>query len=749
MRSGPTRAHRAAVAALLIACALALPGLADARSAVGARSAVVSSAGASARIAYDPLQISFEDARGRTVLRGLTGRAGASTELPGLPRSQFGAPGPVPPTLYAPLSLLVGSVGIDQFPTFQWNGNLDSVTEAGTEYGAVAVERARVRGPGVRLIVSTSDPSGRSLIVDVMPGPLAGTIAVAARPDDPSGVAAISDSFRSPAGEAFRGFGGRHDSLDQGGSEFYNWTQQENLSAPGLGGPAPPGVDPDTYLFPNGEHAAYYVQSSFVSPGRYGFLLDRDELSHWRLASDRADAWQVQSASRRLEYVVAPGGSRTAIRRLTAISGRHRVPPRWALGPALDRLVEFPSQSAEDYAAAVRDDLRQLRATGTAIDSYRIEGWQFLPRPFLRRVIAELRNRGIRPVVYFRSFVGEDEIGTDDPGAFGEAIDRGFVATDGDGDPYVFDSNFSAPAAQIDFTDPAAVRWWKRRVRDALRLGAEGFMQDFGEQVQVDMHFADGSTGATMHNRLPVLFHRATYEAVRSFERRHPRRHIYWFTRSGYSGTPGSARYEMANFPGDETTDWSRSAGLASLAPDMLNRAIGGAWGFTTDIGGFYDVPYGPTDKELFVRWAEWAALSPFFRIHGSVDAGTHTPWSYDRGTLRIYKRLARLHRRAEPLILRLWRRAHRTGVPVVRPLWLQYPSDPRAAAQEQQWMLGPHLLVAPVVEEGAGSRSVYLPRGCWRAADGRRYRGAATVTVPAPLGRLPWFKRCGTRPLG
>jgi alpha-glucosidase (family GH31 glycosyl hydrolase) len=729
--------------------------LALAETAIGATvirddSATVTTPGASARIEFEPLQISFRDGRGRTVLRGLPGRAGAEQAVPAVPRSQFGAPDPPPPTLYAPLSFLVGSVSIAQFPTFQWNGNLDSVTETGVEYAAESVERASRRHDGVRLIVATSDPAGRRLIVQVRPGPEAGTIALSARPDDPAGVAAIADSFSAPAGEAFRGFGGRHNSLDQSGTEFYNWTQQENLSSPGLGGPTPPGVpNPGKYLFPNGEHAAYYVQSSFVSPGRYGFLLDRDELSHWRLASDRSDAWQVQAASSRLDYLVAPGSSRSAIRRLTAIGGRHRVPPRWALGPALDRLVEFPSQSADDYAAAVRDDLRRMRATDTRLDSYRIEGWAFLPRPFLREVIAKLRDRGIRPILYFRSFVGEDEIGTDDPDLFDEAIERGFVATKANGDPYVFESNFSAPAAQIDFTDPGAVRWWKQRIRAALRLGAEGFMQDFGEQVQVGMRFDDGSTGATMHNRLPILFHRATHQAVRSFERRHPGRRIYWFTRAGYSGTPGSASYEMANFPGDETTDWSRSAGIASLTTDMLNRAIGGAYGFTTDIGGFYDVPYGATDKELFTRWTEWAALSPFFRIHGSVDAGTHTPWSYDAATLRAYKRLARLHRRAEPLIVRLWKRAEKTGVPITRPLWLQYPNDHRAARQDQQWLLGPNVLVAPVVEQDSTSRKVYLPRGCWRLHGGDRHRGPAAVEVAAPLGALPWFSRCGTRPLG
>jgi alpha-glucosidase (family GH31 glycosyl hydrolase) len=355
---------------------------------------------------------------------------------------------------------------------------------------------------------------------------------------------------------------------------------------------------------------------------------------------------------------------------------------------------------------------------------------------------------GIRPLLYMRTFVGRDTIGTDDPAAFDEAIARGFVATRADGTPYVFNSNFSADAAQIDFSDPGAVRWWQRRVREMLDLGAAGFMQDFGEQALAGMHFDNGQTGATMHNRLPVLAHRATREAVRRFERRHPGRKIFFYTRAGYTGTPGSAAYEGANFAGDSTTDWSRSAGLASLATDMLNRGIGGAYGFITDIGGYFDVFSGPTTKELFLRWAEWAALSPTFRLHGSVAAGTHTPWSYDAETVAIYKRLSHLHLRARPLILRLWRRAHRTGMPIARPLWLAFPGDPRAADQDQQWMLGPRVLVAPVVEQGALGREVYFPRGCWRSPEtGLRVRGPRAAEVAAPLDRLPYFFRCGTRP--
>ena len=715
---------------------------------IGPKQVEVRVPGATATIERNPFRISFATADGRTVLRGLPGRASASQVVPPTPRPQFGSQGAPPPTLYAPLTFLVGSVTIDQFPASQWNGNLQTVTEGGTEYGAVAVEEARERSAGVRLVLSTTDPSGRKLIVDVGAGPRRGTIAVDARTSRPDGVAAIGDSFASPVDQAFRGFGGRHNSIDQAGREFYNWTQQENLSAGGIGGPAPPDApDPDLYLFPNGESAAYYVQSSFISPDRYGFLLDRNELSHWRMASDRDDAWQVESASRTLSYVVVPGTSHEAISNLTAVTGRHRVPPRWAIGPTLDRLVRFPDESAADYEAEVRSDLRDLEANDIDLSAYRIEGWQFLPHKFLEHVIAKLRSRGIKPILYLRSFVGTDEIGTDDPRAYDVALRKGYVATHADGTPFVFTSNFGAAAAQIDFTNPKAVKWWQSRVEDALELGAEGFMADFGEQVQVGMHFHNGATGWSMHNRLPVLLHRATSQAVNRFERTHPRRRIFYYNRSGYSGTPGSARFEFANFPGDETTDWSRSSGIASLAPDMLNRGIGGAYGFTTDIGGFFDIPYGPTSKELFIRWVEWAALSPMFRIHGSVAAGTHTPWSYDAETLRIYKRMSDLHRRAEPLIMRLWKRANRTGMPIASPLWLNYPHDGNAAREDQEWMLGRNVLVAPVVEKGAITVTAYFPRGCWRTSNGDTFTGPRYAYDRARLGSLPYFIRCGTHP--
>jgi alpha-glucosidase (family GH31 glycosyl hydrolase) len=205
----------------------------------------------------------------------------------------------------------------------------------------------------------------------------------------------------------------------------------------------------------------------------------------------------------------------------------------------------------------------------------------------------------------------------------------------------------------------------------------------------------------------------------------------------------------MGNFPGDETTDWSAGSGLRSLAPDMLNRAVGGALGYTTDIGGYTDFISPPPNAELFTRWSEWSALTPYFRVHNSASTGTRMPWFYGAGTLATWKSLAALHERALPLIRELWKQGRRTGMPITRPMWLGGSSAPGAGSDAQQWMLGEDVLVAPVVVEGATDREVSFPRGCWehQAPGGKTYRGPAVGTVAAPLGQLPYFFRCGTRP--
>ncbi|HME02504.1 MAG TPA: TIM-barrel domain-containing protein [Solirubrobacteraceae bacterium] len=703
------------VAGVLAAC----PGVASASVAIGPEQIVVAGTGAGAIIDRAPFRVTYTDGGG----------AGVLSEVPSGGESSEGPD-------YAPLSFLVGSDTPETFTENQNGGDLLSDTESGVWYSAREVVSAVTDGEGVKLTLATNDPSGRQLIVTIAPA-VNGTMRLSAVPSDPTGVAAIADSFDSSPSEAFHGFGGRHNSIDQHGQDFYNWVDQENF---GAGSPE--------VLSPDGPQAAYYVQSSFVSNQGYGFLLDRNEISRWRLDSDRPDAWQAEVAAPAIDYVVAPGNMMQSAASLTAITGRQRVPPAWALGPAFDREGEF-GVGAATYEEQVQSDLQNIAKYKLPLSAYRIEDWQFLSPSALASVISQLHTMGIHPLVYFRPFVGQEKIGQEEPSAYNTAVENGYVAKTEGGQPYLFTDNFFKTAALIDFTNPAAVTWWKGRIDAALELGADGFMLDFGEQVQPGMRFSDGSTGAQMHNRYPVLYHQVTSEAVAEYESLHPGRTIFYYTRSGYTGDPGSAAYEGANFPGDETTDWGAASGLASLTPDMLNRVIGGAFGYTTDIGGYYDVGNGrgPTSRELFLRWAEWAALSPLFRLHGAI-LEEHTPWSKRIHAVGLYKKLSQLHISAEPLISMLWKQADETGVPITRPLYLEYPTDAQAALQQQEWLLGPDVLVAPVIEQAATTKQVYFPSGCWRNPEtGQEVTGPRYETVAAEVKQLPFYFRCGTEP--
>jgi alpha-D-xyloside xylohydrolase len=745
---------RLSVAVLAAGALLAAAPAASAAVQIGAQQIVVADdEGGRAVIDRAPFRIVFQDAAGREVLGPVKGPLDAQVPQPtAFSEEPLGFEALPEAAAYAPLAFEVGVDRDVQHPGGLWTGNQLTGGRAGVLHVPTNVERAEpTPDGGAALLVGTTDPS-RKLQVAVTPD-AGSSLRVRAAVSVPAGVSAFTASFGAAGDEAFHGFGGRTNALDQRGQDFYDWVEEEHFGAretqPAVG--AVPGTGGDRYRFPGGPHSAYYVQNLFVSSRPYGFLLDETAMTRWRMASDRPDAWQVSVSDEDLDFTVAVGGGLDAIRSLTEITGRHRLPPGWATGPILKRNVRQGNDSPATQQEKIRKDLDTIERLGLRLDAYIYESWDSLPRDFIRATNARLRARGIHPVGYVRAYVNDDG-NFDPPGLFQEAIDQGVAVQTPAGTPFV--SVAAGPAVLIDFTSPKAVAWWERRkIRPLLDLGFDGFMQDFGEQVTDDMRFHDtgGLDAKEMHNRFPVVYHRATRRILDRYEAEHPERGPIWmYTRTGFSGRPGSAGDEAGNFPGDQTSDWQRSSGLPASATDMLNRQVGGLFGFTTDIGGYFD-QFGAQklDAELFSRWTEWAALTPYFRLHNSSGDGTKMPWDFDDRTLGVWRKHSDLHDAARPLIEELWRRGLRTGEPIVRPLWLAFPGDAEAARQDQEWMLGPDVLVAPVVAKGALARKVYFPRGEWvHPETGERHAGPATVEVAAPLERLPYFFRAGTDPL-
>lgn len=714
---------------------------------------VVATAAGRTEITRDSFGLRFTDAAGTPVLQSAAQPALPFTVRPAdVQRAPGGVDTPDTAPLYAPISFLVGTATQLQFPASFWVGNMLAANATGTEYQLTEVQEVRTTARGVEMTVATSDPTGRVATVTVESDEN-GSFAVSVRLSSVNqDVPLIAAAFASPVDESFRGFGGRRDRINQRGQDFINWAEefsqsQEDADAPNDGSS---GVFQEGYQFPSGPQGAYYVQSQFISPDRYGFLLDRDELSHWRMASDRDDAWMVEVAGAELDFLVVPGDSADVIDRLTSITGRHRLPPDWALGPMLSEAVQAGGEPAAVYAADVLESLDMIEALDLDVSAFIFEGWVGLQDAgAYEPVIARLQAMGIQPLSYYRPWVASGDDHLERHEAYAEAIDGGYFAKNALGEDFLFGSPLveNGHSGLIDFTNPDALRWWIDGIIDGLDDGIEGFMQDFGEQTFVQMVFADGSEGLAMHNRYARLYHEATRLAFDGFEAANPDRQPWFFVRMGYSGRPGSAAYESASWPGDNTVDWSPASGIRSVIPDMLNRAIGGAYGFVSEIGGYIDVS-GSADTELLVRWAQLGSMSPVHRLHGGPVNGTHMPWRVSDQAVTEYKRTARRHRAAQPMIMNLWREALETGMPITRPMWLAFPDDATAASLDQQYMFGPDILVAPVLDEGARQWEVYFPAGCWRHPEtGDTHNGPGFETIDAPLEFLPYYFRCGTAP--
>jgi alpha-D-xyloside xylohydrolase len=308
----------------------------------------------------------------------------------------------------------------------------------------------------------------------------------------------------------------------------------------------------------------------------------------------------------------------------------------------------------------------------------------------------------------------------------------------------------------MDFSNPDAQSFWNAQLRRSCALGFEGTHADFGEFVIAGMHFADGSSPDAMHNRYPLLYARATRRALGACR---SDRQPFFYVRSGFGRVgddPGTLAQTPAVIVGDETTDWSRGSGLASLPAAMLNLALGGGSVFISDIGGYFDLYTPSTSAELFRRWSQLAALTPVMRVHDDTEHGSRYPWSYDAGTLEVYRRYARFHVRLIPLLQRWLARGARDGaIGPVRPLVLD-DGSPAARSIWDEWLLGRDLLVAPVLARGARTRSVYLPAGsAWQrvtvSPDGRLARagvplaGGRRVVAALDATDIPLFVRAAS----
>jgi alpha-glucosidase (family GH31 glycosyl hydrolase) len=438
------------------------------------------------------------------------------------------------------------------------------------------------------------------------------------------------------------------------------------------------------------------------------------------------------------------------LRRYLRATGMAAVLPEWGYGFWKSRDV-YPHQDD------VEEDVHGCQRNGIPLDAVVLDSpwetqyntWEPNPHQFtdFTAMVRAFRDAGVRTVVWVTPWVNiESSDGQMPPDAASRALhaapasnyaagaEGGHYVRGAGGEPFVA-RWWMGTGSPVDFTSPAAERWWREQAKSALRLGVEGIKADDGEGYYFpdDVRFADGTTGAQS-----AWAHGGRYRASmqRALDEVHPGRGVL-FGRSGWSGQQATGML----WGGDQVSDfWS----LRVLVAATLSAAASGFSNWSHDVGGYLGhrlVERCPA--ELLVRWAQLGCFTPLMQAHGRL---VQEPWTYDALTLDVYRSYVLLHERLVPYVRAAAATAARCGLPVVRPLHLVDPTDDRGWTIADAFGYGPALWVAPVLDEGARSREVALPRGEWIATwSGEHVRGGGEVQAPAPRDTIPVWVRSGS----
>ena len=672
----------------------------------------------------DPFTVAIADGDGQPILAPVADIAEASTRYTA--DGEFGSR-----ASWDPSTRYLGiTYGIDGNRLGSYNGS----GPAPRWYRLTTVESWEATPDGARFAVDTDDIVGRHATVEVR---IISERAVRLRVtlDRDVAVSEMGLSFATAPGEGFFGLGERFARGNHRGHEV-----RHQIS--------------DAYTDPEPGHNWTYFPIPFVlSSQGYGLMLDTTRSGTFRLGSDREDAWQVSVDGAVLDAVIFTGPEPLdVIEQFTGLTGRPPLPQPWALG------VWKTTLSGAD---AVRAEVQRLRDEDLGVSAVWIydtlehetnSGWNSAmgypegEYPDLPGLISELHDSGFKVLGYLNTQFIVNRPRTD------EGIDKGYFLKRPDGETYLVPGPDPDPEVGIKFgtmalydpTHPEGVPWWQGLLRTMLvEKGYDGWMHDFGEYTPADAVFADGRTGVELRNGYPTLYQQTAVEMCREVKP-----DFSFFVRSG---ALGSNQWAPSAWPGDQHTDWSRDRGLPSIIPAGLSVGMCGTniWG--PDIGGFFDAFDGSDaarSVELWVRWCQLGALTPLMRDHlgpkrmtnpNAVDMWTNAT------TVDTWRRYARLHNDLVPYLYAYAARAHQTGLPTMRHMALHHPEYPEALEQDDQYLLGKELLVAPVVEQGATTRRVWFPPGAWFSFwSGERYDGPGSQEVDAPLEEIPLFVRGG-----
>ena len=657
-----------------------------------------------------PFRITIRDHAGTEVLRTLSGGD----------VDPYGGPGATRDDAVDNVKVIPGW---DSFVPEEKPWTHPSIATVVTKSERAATFRFEERG-GVVLVDVTVD--GAKVTIDTRvsggePSWNKTTLAFALRPD-----------------EHFFGLGERYGSVDHRGLSMYSWAEEG-----GLGGGEDKKRDEVT-PYPNGASMTYFPVPFFLSSAGYAMHLATTYRTETHFGSERDDAWRVAVNDVKLTTVVYVHEDPLAsLDDFTRDTGRPFVPAPWVFGPRRRVSNGQSWMGVEEYKL-----LREKHVPTTGLDDavHLLPNRSELGREAeLRQWVQNAHDLGYKVMAYNNPYVSSSIERVKPDLDYGKSHDLFVKTADGAVAETFFISGQPQTLATIDLTKPEAVAWFQELLRRTLALGYDGWMHDFGEYIRRPWRLADGRNGEAVHNEFPVLSAKAAHDLL---VKERPNDFLF-FVRSGYTGT---SQYVPAVWGGDAEATFDDTQGLPSSVRGGLNLGLSGVplWG--SDLTGFKCITDFPRDKEIYLRWAEFGAVSPIMMEQNACanPLGNREKWKLynDQETIDVYGAMARLHTRLLPYFEVLAREAHATGVPIARHPFLHHPREPETWTAEDAFYLGASLYASPVVRRGVTTKDTWLPPGKWvDFADFTAYDGGdkgRRVSIPAPLAKLPLLVKDG-----
>jgi alpha-D-xyloside xylohydrolase len=449
---------------------------------------------------------------------------------------------------------------------------------------------------------------------------------------------------------------------------------------------------------------AYKNVPFYLTNRGYGVFINHPERVSLEVASEKVERVQFSVPGEELDYFLIYGPQpKDVLARYTALTGRPALPPAWSFGLWLT--TSFTTNYDEATVSGFIDGMAER---GIPLHVFHFDcfwmkefhwcnfEWDERCFPDPSGMLARLKARGLRICVWINPYIAQRSA------LFDEGRAGGYLVKRPDGSVWQWDK-WQAGMALVDFTNPEARAWFGDKLRALVEMGVDCFKTDFGERIPTGVVYFDGSDPEKMHNYYAYLYNQTVFEVL---EEKLGRGQATVFARSA---TTGGQRFPV-HWGGDSTATFES---MAESLRGGLSLCLSGFGFWSHDIGGFEQT----ASADVYKRWCAFGLLSSHSRLHGS--SSYRVPWLYDEdpcaedNASRVLRFFTRLKCRLMPYLFQAAASAHREGVPVMRAMMLEFPSDPGCDTLDRQYMLGGSLLVAPIFSVD-GQVDYYLPAGRW-----------------------------------